>query len=638
MKFWIWFLFWPVSTLMAQQPEQINMMEDQADTEDVREVEEDIIQLHVFLVKPLNVNRASAEELSVFPFLTSLHIEALMQYRKLTGDLIDVLELQAVPGWSAELVRKMRPYATVKKEVSLRSTLTEDIGRGKTQLLFRSSLSANAGFLMRYQFNAPHIQWGVNTEKDAGEKFLQPGKGLSFISFHGAIKNLGMIRQLVVGDFIVNMGQGLMLWQGRSVRKTAMPIMVKKQSPFLQPYRSNDENRFFRGAAIHLARRKFEAVFFLSSNRLDANLKTDTVSNFNYVSSFLNTGYHRTADELADKNVLGYLAAGGMGSYHNHRLRVSVNFVHHQFSLPVIRANELYNVFAARGRNQTNYGAQYHYTWRNMHVFGELAFDGMGHPAAIQGLMAAVDSKFDLSLVARKIDRAYRSFQANAFTEASEPNNEEGVYLGASYRLKPNLSLDLYSDFYRFPWLRYRIDAPGWGQDQLIQISYKPDKKTLIYFRHRIEVKSGAGVSQQVKARADYKKLMSRLHLEFRPSLEWEWRFRIEFNALTKGDPETENGFLAFSDLFWSPLDRPYGLNARLMLFDTKSYDTRIYSFENDVMFYSLVPPFYGHGARIYLNMKYKMGERWQQFLKISRSFNGVPGKWNFRFQILFQM
>jgi len=622
----------------AQHSDQIRMMEDQADVEDVKEVEEDLIQLQAFLVKPLNLNKAGSDELSVFPFLTPFHIEQLIRYRTLAGDLVHVLEIQAIPGWGPELIRKIMPYATVKPELSLRSTVGENIRKGTHMVLFRSSLSAQAAFLARYHFTSPNLQWGVNTEKDGGEKYLQPGKGLAFVSAHISLRNIGLIKQLVAGDFIVNMGQGLIHWQGRAVRKTAMPMAIKRQLPFLQPYRSNDENRYFRGLGMHVVRKRFDLGVFISANRLDANRREDTVSGRSYVSSFLQTGYHRTAEELADKNVLGHVAVGGMMAYQAGNFRVGVNVIKHRFSLPVIRADELYNVFAARGRNMTNYGLHYHKTWRNIHLFGELAFDGEGDPAVIQGMMVAADPRLDFSIVARRIAKSYRSFQGNAFTESGDPSNEEAIYAGFSYRILPVLTLDVYADHYRFPWLRYRVDAPGWGKDHLFQLSYRPDKKTAIYIRYRVERKSGAGLAGPMRSVAEYEKHMGRLHIEFRPGMEWEWRFRMEVNSLMNRDFERENGFLTSSDLFWTPLDKSVSLNARVMIYDTKSYDSRIYSFENDVLYYNIVPAFYGRGARVYLNTHYKFSRNWHGYMKISRSFNGFKEKWNTRFQVVFHM
>ncbi len=623
--------------VFGQSDELARVMEDQAGEEDVKEVEEDIQQLRAFHYRPLNLNLALAEDLVVFPFLSALHIEQLLQYREYAGNLLDVKELQAVPGWDAVLVRKIIPYVTVNEIPSFRKTVSDSWQKGRQQLLLRSALTRNAGVLIRYQFNSPQLQFGINVEKDAGERFWQGGKGLAFFSAHLVLKNTGLIKTLVIGDYIMNLGQGLMIWQGRAVRKNGMPIMIKRQLPVLMPYRSNDENRYFKGMAIHLVKRRMESAAYISFNGLDANLKTDSVLKTSYVTSFLNTGYHRDEGELADKNAVTHFSAGAMAAINYNRLRMAVSSVFHSFSLPVLRAAEPYNLFSARGKTLLNTGFSYHYTLRNIHVFGEFAVDRDGDPAFVNGLMMAADPRLDISLMVRKLSRGYRSFFASAFTESAEPGNEEGIYAGLSFKVSPKLVVDAYADHFRFPWLRYRVDAPGTGRDYLLQLSYRPNKKTSLYIRHRSESKLQAISPMAVKTILDGIKKQFRLHLEHKPDLAWEWRFRMEFVTLKRRGSSPESGFLFYSDLFWKPSGKLIGFNMRAMFCETTSYNSRIYAYENDVMLYNIVPAYYGRLVRTYINTSCNISDGVRIFLKISREFPGKGAGWHSRFQALIQ-
>jgi hypothetical protein len=445
-----------------------------------------------------------------------------------------------------------------------------------------------------------------------------------------------LVKTLVIGDYILNIGQGLMLWQGRAVRKTALPIMIKRQLPVLMPYKSNDENRYFKGAAIHLAAKNKEGVVYVSLNKLDANTNSDTITRSSYVTSFLNTGYHRDPGELADKNAVTHFSTGATASWYHKRLRIGVGSVFHSFSLPVFRAAEAYNLFSSRGKTLLNISLSYHYTMRNMHVFGELAVDKDGDPAIIHGLMLAADQKLDLSLAIRKISRGYRAFFANAFTESSEPMNEEGFYTGMSFRLSPKLTLDAYADHYRFPWLRYRMDAPGLGRDYMVQFSFRPDKQTTIYIRYRSEVKSQTNSTGQVKAIQELSHYSARIHIEHRIDLSWEWRFRMEFNGLNRTAIKPESGFIMYSDLFWNPLRRPFSFNWRVMTCETTSYESRIYAFENDVMFYNIVPAVYGKYGRVYINGNVDLSERLRVFIKIAKNFPNYRREWLSRVQFIY--
>ena len=56
------------------------------------------------------VNNVTAVELSALQLLNVLQIRAFISYREKFGDFISLMELQAIPGWDPETVRKLLPY------------------------------------------------------------------------------------------------------------------------------------------------------------------------------------------------------------------------------------------------------------------------------------------------------------------------------------------------------------------------------------------------------------------------------------------------------------------------------------------------------------------------------------------------
>jgi hypothetical protein len=64
-----------------------------------------------------------------------------------------------------------------------------------------------------------------------------------------------------------------------------------------------------------LQKGKFEGTAFISYRKLSANFVADTVSHEEYITSFLNSGYHRTEDEIEGRHKLGQLALGGNIKY-----------------------------------------------------------------------------------------------------------------------------------------------------------------------------------------------------------------------------------------------------------------------------------------------------------------------------------
>ena len=98
---------------------------------------------------------------------------------------------------------------------------------------------------------------------------------------------------------------------------------------------------------------------------------------------------------------------------------------------------------------------------------------------------------------------------------------------------------------------------------------------------------------------------------------EFTFRSRIELNWFDKHGKVPENGFLIFTDLIYKPLAKPFSGNIRGSYFETDGYDSRIYSFENDVLYAYSIPVFFGKGYRYYLNMQYKINKKlscWARF------------------------
>ena len=83
-------------------------------------------------------------------------------------------------------------------------------------------------------------------------------------------------------------------------------------------------------------------------------------------------------------------------------------------------------------------------------------------------------------------------------------------------------------------------------------------------------------------------------------------RSRIEYVTYERTGGQSENGLLIAQDVIYKPKESNLSFNARFALFDTDSYNSRIYSYENDVLYYFRIPAYYNQGARSYLTLRYK--------------------------------
>jgi hypothetical protein len=578
---------------------------------------------HHFNKHPINLNKASAEELSSSQLLTDLQVNYLLLYRKMLGSLIHIYELQAVPGFDSRSIQRILPYITIN-EAAPASNL-KAIKEGEHVLIVRygQTLEASKGLRdgnylgspkkisVRYRFRYKNaVSWGISGEKDAGEPFLRYAQrgGFDFYGFHLFKTSNGFLKALALGDYTANMGQGLIHWQGLAFKKSAAVINIKRQSPVLRPYTSTGETEFMRGAGVTIRKNKLAATAFISWRKLSVNLTSDSGDGRLSISSFLRSGLHRTAREIADRKAAGRFSTGSVFRFAADRFQLSLNTIYHHFSHPLLKRDEPYNLFALKGKSFLNNSIDYSYTYKNMHVFGEIAGDHQLSTAIIQGLMLSPDPKLDAAFLYRRITRKYQSVSGNAFTENSLPANEQGFYTAIVFRISNTVSIDGYIDIFRFPWLKYRVNAGSHGKDYLLSIAFRPDKKTECYSRFTSSLKSinRSRSGEAIDPLLLVQKLNWRTNLLLKINRQFTLQNRFEVSSYKAEGEKRQEGCILFADMVYKPPFRNWSAHTRLQYFSIDSYEARIYAYESGVAGQFSIPAFHGQGKRYLFNLNYQ--------------------------------
>ena len=641
----------PAGIIAEQQLENKTENSEDNETED----DADLQHLHYLLKRPLELNTAGEEDLVLLHLLTPLQIRQLIFYRESLGPLISIYELQAIPFWNTGVILKIRPFVTVSLHTESAEDLTQRFKHGDHSILVRASqvLERSKGYLLdkntatnyypgspqkillRYKYVYKQwLQFGILAEKDAGEQFGK-GKqraGFDFYSFHLFATQIGIINTLAIGDFYINLGQGLTQWQSLAFKKSADVLNIKRQGSVLQPYNSAGEINFHRGFGITLAKKHWLATVFISYKKIDASLNTDSIGPFNqWVSSLQTSGYHRTSNETTDKGVQRQLVYGASLGYKFRQLDLGLNAISYRFSLPLQKTETPYNSFAPSGKVFSNFSFDYGYTYKNCHFFGEMAWTNKGAKAVVSGLLLAVSGTVDLTLLYRNIAPNYQAFNAAAFTENSSPGNEKGLYMGVAIRPTGNWQIDAYADLYAFPWLKYRVDKPSNGIDFLVQAVYKPNKQLEIYCRYHLH-KKPVNVNPDAMTLSPVipqSRQNLRAQINFRINPSFIIRNRTELLWFDKRGGQAEQGFLVYFDLLFKPVLKPLSGNIRVQYFETGGYNSRLYAFENDVLYNYSVPVFYDKGYRYYINAQYDINKkltiwgRWAQTIFIGKMLIG---------------
>jgi len=619
--------FKSVYSQQVYEQELEEQIESRAEREETTDDDMWMQQLQYFRKHPVDLNAANEEDLSQLQVLSALQIQQLLRYRTLLGPLIHVNELQAVPGWSPALIRKIIPFVTLSNQSSPASKLLSAFNKGNYSLLVRVSEKFNnseeidnavyegSPQYMQFRFKYRYgnlVQYGFVAEKDAGEKFFTRS-GIDFYSFHLFLQHIRFVKRFVLGDFTIKMGQGLVQWQGMSNKKSSSVLFIKQQQEIINSYSSVGEIYFQRGAAFTLASGKWEFTSFISRRKLSAHIDRDSFGNA-HISSFSTTGYHRTESELAQKNTVSRLVSGCNISFRSSLSHIGLNVVRQNFSLPIDKGNEPYQRFAGNGKYILNGSIDYSFTYQNVHGFGEFAVDRHFNKAWLSGILLTLDKRLDISLLFRSISPSYVCMDASAFTENSSPSNERGMYYGMRVALFPSCTLEGYVDFFLFPWLKYRVDAPSGGNDFFLQLAWQPSRKVEIFARYKMEMKEGNGESTNGLANVINNKRHS-----------WRYQFKWELNkAITLANrlelsrytsSQSEYGALSYIDLQFKSTRKPYRLSGRVQTFNTAGYDCRIYSLEKGVLFEYAIPAYSGKGWNYFLNVNYDFKRRARRYL-----------------------
>ncbi|TCZ75023.1 helix-hairpin-helix domain-containing protein [Flaviaesturariibacter aridisoli] len=591
----------------AQEPDQLERRQEASE----RTVEEEpLVQESEWRRRhPLCVNTATADELRGLPGLTELQVQRLLAWRRQLGALLVPEELAAVPGWDPETVRRLRPYLTT--EAAAPAQLRQALRAGAHTVLLRAARPLQlpepyaagdyAGgperLLLRYRFRSEHLRGGVSLEKDPGEP-LTP----DFASAHLYWQGSGLLRTLALGDFTVNMGQGLIQWDAPAFGGAADLASLKRQGPFLQPFLSADEYHFSRGAGVTLEKGAWQLSLYASLRRLSGRI--DSSATAPVITSINRSGYHRTASERAGSATLGSHALGGQLQWERGTLRLALNARWLRFSAPLASGGKPYERFEAQGQQLRHTSIEWGLTRGPAHFFGEAALDAKGTVAFVQGLLFSGGALWDAALQYRHFPARYAAFDGNAVGRRTEPQNEEGLYVGIQLHPAQGPHLEAWAEGYRFPWLRYGVDAPTGGFNGGVQVGWRPNRKTEAGIRYRCSTEEetvAAGLPMALPA------AVRRRALRLQLAQDWgSWRGSFRAEGLWMDDASGPQRGFAESVLLKLPTWNGVRVSLQAHYYDTDSYAARLYQYTEGAGGGS-IGIFYGSGQRYSLIMQYDL-------------------------------
>lgn len=638
-------------------------------------------ELEYLYENPLNINSATSEELDKLVMLNDFQIQSLLAYRKKYKKLLTLYELKNIEGFNSRTVSMLLPFVYLSnKEETEKWKLKNALKYGRNDLFFRFTtlLENQAGYekvsdsirqakpnkyylgskhrvYSRYRFNYKNkLQWGITAEKDPGEQFFRGNQkyGFDFYSAHLLIKDVGIVKTLVIGDYQAMLGQGLIMWSYMSMGKSAYIMDVRKKTQGLNKYSSADENSFLRGVGATLDFKNISFTAFGSYKKVDANISpADTLTQEEaFFSSFDNTGIHATPNQIAKKDALTEALVGANVSWNAKKFKVGISGVGLKYDLPLVKNDKPYNRYTFQDDKNYNLSADFQFMFKSLYFFGEAGISKSGGKAVVAGALMKFAERINGSILYRNFSRNFQTNYGNAFREGGRVENEEGLYLGLEIHPIRKVKITGYYDFFKFPWLKIYSDAPSMGYDFLVRTDYKPTRNLSMYlqFKKKEKQRNNTIETARIPELIPEKKLSTRYHLAYRINQQWYLQSRIEISKYQKNTEKSEYGYSIYQDVSCSPFEKlPFKITVRYSIFETDSYHARIYAYESDVLYAYSIPSVYYKGTRWYALFNYKLGKHLDFWLryhqtwyanknKISTGLNQING--NTRTEVKFQI
>ncbi|ANQ49981.1 hypothetical protein MY04_2612 [Flammeovirga sp. MY04] len=553
---------------------------------------------------PKDINKLKPYQLMEIYGLTYDELTVFLEYKKTFGKLINAREIDRLD-W-VESTKKRVKQATFIDSKDKESLSAKDRWQLPDQhfLMLNTSLKIPFDDELIVPFSTQlRGRWtrkndysvGMNIQHQNDELFKWNPKsydfGTSYSSAHVALYNKGRFRKIILGDFQMIGGQGLVFGGGYFLGKGGDPLLsVYRGQDGIRPYNSMANDNFFRGAATDITWSKsINSEMFVGCQKKEAYVQVSD------------------DDELVKREIEEKIYGARLG-YHQDLFDVHLNTLMGNYNqeIKMNSRNDSLGIFSGKSFINTSFDVSFRY--QNFHVVSEVATSLDNSYALNTTLFTHLLKGVDWVILYRKYSPNYVAPYANSLGELSRVSNEEGLYMGLKLEQYKKWGLNLYFDVFKFPYATYQQDAgregvefrgSGWYKvkhGQKLQFEGSFQEKGAYYLADSSKVKL-YGKKQTIKGSLRYL-------VEVSKHLNWTLRAQGSYN---KEREVSELGYMIYQDLNWD-WEKKFYLSTRLAFFDAPSFSTRLYAYEKNIRYAYSFPPYYGVGWRFYVLSKYRFG------------------------------
>lgn len=584
-------------------------------------------RLETLAQHPMQINLLGRDDLLQLPFITGEQADSLLSYRAKKHGFVSLGELQLIRGFDyytrvylSLFVRCEAAYPLTEEQLQRRKEadkLTKKLFAGSHTIESRldwplyqregyapqqapTSTNWYAGnslhHTVRYRYHyKQEVLYGLTLEKDAGEPVCKQGfYPYDYWSGYVLLRPKERPWSIVVGDYNVYGGRGLLLGKQQFGGKLQQMINLKRPQTQFKAHTSADENRYFRGLAASYNFKALRVVAYFSYRKLDGRYDSQSRDT---VRTILTTGLHRTLSEIASRRTLACITTGASVDYSAKHFGVSANTIVTHYGSVVSPQERVYNQYYFRGQTAVGTSLSYYLMYGRWLAVGEWAVDDKGHLAVENSLNYRVSPQLCFNMQQRHFSYRFISINGQALQQGSRVANEQGFQLGARYLPMQRFELMGYVDLFRFPKPTFSAYFNNTtGLEAALQAQYSFTTRLKLQCRYQVKQK-------QYNLTYNKERLLERRTTQkLRTAVVWTLpRFDCNVQAdvvnAYRQSGQCAWGTMLSTRMGWKASSR-LQLKAFTSLFITDNYDSRVYAYEPQLLHAMSFSSFFNHGWR----------------------------------------
>ncbi len=309
----------------------------------------------------------------------------------------------------------------------------------------------------------PRIAFGAVQEKDPGEANLSDHTS-AYLEIRGPVSRpFGFVDHLIVGDYVVRFGQGLLFGSGGL--GTPAVGRLPRRDEGARGFSSTRESGSLRGLVVRSHVGRWMVHLFVSDAPVDARVDED-----GRITAFPVTGYHRTEQEEEDRDRGRQRLGGGRVVWRRGPDRAGVTFYRQSYSHEVMLGNPERDGVRFRGTSHAAASCDWWVERGSGSLFGEILLGG--RPSFVIG-WAEIRDLIEAIVWIRKLDTfLYSPHGSLARVDNAAMRNEEGALFGLRLKACPALVLSIVADLESRPWRTWLQSVPPRRSETLLTVEW----------------------------------------------------------------------------------------------------------------------------------------------------------------------